>query len=253
MNWSGWKVKSYAFPVDLSLETLFKKICFIYFRKREREHERKEGERERIFKKTPHWVQSLMWGLPPRPWDCDLTKPTESPRHPNLEEFFFKLFNQKIIACRGLIWPHWFSDPCGPCFAYHIPWSSSKFWGGIAIDINLLQEEIKGERKTHDCKMMPGDTRCSLHWQLLWWPKGLISNCPGYSDWIQLKIWILLYPEACYVTQDRQYVGTGNTTNIRYNYTTNINDPNSVIWMTLFFLKIFKDFKDFLKIFLKIF
>lgn len=41
----------------------------------------------------------------------------------------------------------------------------------------------------------------------------------GYDDWIQQKIWILLYLEACSITQDSQYMAAGNTTtSILYNY-----------------------------------
>lgn len=60
-------------------------------------------------------------------------------------------------------------------------------------------------------------------------PEFWFSNFMGYDDWIQRKIWILLYPEACYVTQEKQCVGTGNTANIQYNYillTAEINDLN---------------------------
>lgn len=38
----------------------------------------------------------------------------------------------------------------------------------------------------------------------------------GYDDWNQLKIWILLYPEAC--IEDRHSMGAGSTISILYDY-----------------------------------
>lgn len=68
-----------------------------------------------------------------------------------------------------------------------------------------------------------------MHWPHLRWPKVLIFTAWGTMTGSSQKFGFFFIQEHVNVTQDRQYVGTGNTTSIWYNYillTPGIHDPN---------------------------
>lgn len=109
-----------------------------------------------------------------------------------------------------------------------MPWFSSKFRAGIDIGINLLQKELKKRRKKKKPRLQ-SDILWSLRWPHLRWPKVLNFTVWGTMTGSSRKFGFFYIQEHVNVTQDRQYVGVGETTCIWYNYillTPEISDPN---------------------------